>query len=240
MVPRSEASTCPVPGEVLGQAGLEDLCPASAPWLVLLRGRFLLACGLPPGPAVCPGLDCANPWGACRQSPAWSSLPSGNADLAVNLSFTWTWCRQSELHEGSSDFVQVAPSASRLLLTCSSPPIPPVCRLPARPPLSLGELCLGACSTRSTPLRPAQHHVPPFSALQAFLGLLRAQCASLTRPWAPGPPPSGSRHHVRRAEQTPNGRAVVTWGAWGLSPPGGLSLSLALLVRWRVDASSSS
>lgn len=53
--------------EASGPAALEGL-PGPRASASTSQREILLVCGLPPGPATCPALDCAAPQGACRQA----------------------------------------------------------------------------------------------------------------------------------------------------------------------------
>lgn len=86
MVPCSAAPTCPVPGEGLGRAGLEAVCPASAPWLLLLRG---VSAGMWSPSGAC----CGPSSGPCQSLACLQAKPACPCCLDVNLSFMWMWWR---------------------------------------------------------------------------------------------------------------------------------------------------
>lgn len=120
--PRSAAPR-PPPALCLVRCEGRGICPASAPRLVLLGGKFPPVCGVPAGPAVAQLWPVLTP----RAEPARASLPLGNAGWVSKLGFTWPRPYVGVVGPiRVPELVPVAPSAQMLLLTSSSPPVPPV------------------------------------------------------------------------------------------------------------------
>ena len=117
----SPASAGPVPGEMGGPGDLPSLCaPAGASRREVSAG----ICGVPAGPAVAQLWPVLTP----RAEPARASLPLGNAGWVSKLGLTWPRPYVGVVGpvRAAPGLVPVAPSAQMLLLTSSSPPVPPL------------------------------------------------------------------------------------------------------------------